>query len=515
MMQVRSIVFPKIYRDSMYLMKLSSEAMMGSGARQVSAMMATPRNKELLSRSGLATQKILAARADDLVVAIQALPEELDKAEDLVRSLLEQPVPEPEGAAATESPPTLEQAKKLISRSNLALISVPGDYARYEAAKALALNMNVLLYSDNISVRDEVKLKQLASSKGLILMGPGCGAAILENVPLGFGNRVRPGIIGVVASSGTGIQEISCLLDRCGLGISQALGTGARDMQDRVGGISTLTALDLLARDDATELIVVLGKRPGQKTRKLIADKLRQLKKPVILRYQGVEDYAIEQPVDLRIAANLTQIALLAVETIAPTLDTSEMFFPEAPAGLPPGRGYVRGVFSGGALCFEAMEIVRSRLPGDFFSNLKMDGVAALPDVERSRQHTFLDMGADFFTVGRPHPIVSPAIKMERLLEELLDPEVAVILTDIILGFGVAPNQATLLVRTLDKAARLTSGRSRSIRVVTTVCGTEQDIPSRSSQIAILRQAGIIVLGNNVEAAEYAARLTGRREQDA
>lgn len=508
MMQVRSIVFPKIYRDSMYLMKLSSEAMAESGARQVSAMMATPRNKELLSRSGLLTETILAANADDLVVAIEASPEIVSKAEQSVRSLLDQPVPEPEGLGGS-GPPTLEQAKKSALHSNLALISVPGDYARYEAAKALALDMNVLLYSDNISLQDEIKLKKLAASKGLILMGPGCGTAILEHVPLGFGNLVRPGITGIVSSSGTGIQEVSCLLDRCGLGISQALGTGARDMLDEVGGISTLTALDILARDRATELIILIAKRPGEKTRKLIAEKLKQIEKPVLLRYQGVGDSEIEASAGVRSAPNLTQLALMAVEQIAPTLDTSELFFPEGPASISVEPGYIRGIFSGGALCFEALEIAREQVAGDFFSNLEMDGVQALENLEVSRKHTFLDMGTDFFTVGRPHPIVSPSIKMDRILDELLNPDVAVVLTDIVLGFGVATDQAPLLVQTLDKAARMTSGRSRKTQVVVTVCGTERDDPGRSSQIKVLRQAGIIVLGNNVAAANYAADLIG------
>jgi FdrA protein len=507
---LRSIILPGTYRDSVFLMKISSQTAQFSGAKQVSAMMATRRNKELFARSGLLTPEIEDARPDDLAVAIEADPERVDKALAMVRDLLTNATPLPEEAEGLANVPlSLEDALLARPESNLAVISVAGDYARFEAARALEAGLDVMLYSDNISIEDELALKRLAVSKNLLLMGPECGTAIVGGVPLAFANNLRSGDIGIVGASGTGIQEVTCLLDRCGLGISNAYGTGGRDLMDEIGGLSTLTALTRLAGDPRTRIVLVIGKTPGDTTRKKLLDAYAALGKPVFVRYIGTVDYSAEESIGVRCAPNLTELARIAALELAPVLDVSEIDLP-APPALPDRTGdspsFLRGIFSGGTYCRETLEIAAPLLKGRFHTNTDFKSTVLISGTIPSREHTLLDMGGSEFTIGHPHPLVSPEAKMERIVTELCDPTTAVLLTDVVLGYGVAGNQAGLLIQALDRAAALTSGRSRVIPVVTSVCGTENDSPSRSSQVAALQDAGVVVLGNNAAAALYAAR---------
>lgn len=496
------------YRDSVFLMQLSREAARRSGAERVFAVMASPRNKELFARSGLLTPEIEAAGPDDLAVAIEARAELRDKAAATVRAMLDKPHPAHEGAARDTAPRSLEEACERRPGSDLALISVAGEYARYEAAKALAAGLDVMLYSGNISLEAELALKRLAFLKNLLLMGPDCGTAIINRVPLGIANSVRHGAVGIVASSGTGIQETACLLDRVGLGVSNAYGTGGRDFLDEIGGISAQTAITRLVRDERTRIILVIGKTPGLATREKLADMCAALAKPVIMYYLGVSDTDIERAKGIECASSLTDLALRAAKRLAPVLDTSDLHLParELPE-KPLPKGFLRGIFSGGAFCREAAAIAGPLLEGEKYSNLPLPGFSRTMDAARGNGHVFLDLGLDEFTVGRPHPLLSPDVKLERLVVELCDPLVSVLLTDIVLGFGGSPNQAPLLVQALDRAALLSGGKSRDKKIVLSVCGTESDEPSRSSQISLLQEAGILVLGNNAQAAEYAAKL--------
>lgn len=507
---LRSIILPGTYRDSVFLMKISSHSAQSSGAKQVSAMMATRRNKELFARSGLLTPEIEDAGPDDLAVAVEADADRVDKAMAIVRDFLTSTPSMPEEIAGLANVPlSLEDALLARPESSLAVISVAGDYARFEAARALEAGLDVMLYSDNISIEDELALKRLAACKNLLLMGPECGTAIVGGVPLAFANNLRSGDIGIVGASGTGIQEVTCLLDRCGLGISTAYGTGGRDLMDEIGGLSTLTALERLADDPRTKIVLVIGKAPGESTRKKLLEAYATLGKPVFVRYVGAVDNSPEESLGVRCASNLTELARIAALEIAPVLDISEIDLP-APPALPyresDSSRFLRGIFSGGTYCREALEIAAPLLEGRFHTNTDFKSTVRISGTIPSREHTLLDMGGSEFTIGHPHPLVSPESKMERIVSELCDPTTAVLLTDVVLGYGVAKNQAGLLVQAVDRAAALTSGRSRTIPVVTSVCGTENDTPSRSSQVAELQDAGVIVLGNNAAAALFAAR---------
>lgn len=500
-----AILLKNTYRDSVFLMKLSSQAKSESGAKQVSAMMGTPRNKELFAASGLDTPEVLAANPDDLVIAVEAEEDRIHTALERVHALLEEAPASPKAAGGESRPATLADALRRDKSLNLALISTAGDYARYEAAKALTAGMDVMLYSDNVSLRDEVALKKAAVKKGLLVMGPDCGTALINGVPLAFANVAGKGPVGIVGASGTGLQEVICLLDRMGVGVSNAYGTGGRDLKDDVGGLTAFAALDRLAADPLTKIIAVIGKPPGKNTRAKLAERFKTLGKPVFVHYLGAEDYALEEAAGAVSAPDLTEIAEKIAVFVNPALDPRKLLGadPEPPA---PARGFVRGLFGGGTLCQESAEILGPLLSGAKYSNLKMEGFTGIHGAEKSKGHCFWDFGDDEFTVGRPHPMMAPDLKMERLVDELLDPETAVVLLDMVIGYGSHPDQASLFVKAVEEAAAKSNGASRGKVIIMSVCGTDKDNPGRADQVAVLREAGALVFGSNAHAARAAAR---------
>jgi FdrA protein len=503
---------PDTYRDSVFLMKLSGLAREESGALQVSAMMGTARNKDLFIQSGLSTPEVEAARPDDLIVSVQAEATEIDSALDVVKNLLEAaPSRKKSGNGTLASvPQTIDQALAADKDLNLALISVAGDYARYEAAQALRAGLDVMLYSDNISTADELALKTLAVRKKRLVMGPDCGTAIINGVPLAFANTIRRGSIGLIAASGTGLQEVACLLDRFGVGLSQAYGTGGRDMKDAIGGITTLTALDRLLEDPNTQFIGILGKPPGEKTRQKLLERIKGIQKPVAVHFVGTTDYSPEDAAGIGHGGDLTAFALLLARQVDSSVNAENVLgsLPAIPQGK---KGFLRGLFSGGTLCQEAAELAAPVLQKNLYSNLSVAGYASLSASEPSRGNAFWDFGDDAFTVGRPHPMMAPELRMERLVRELLDPEVSVVLLDIVIGYGAATDQAELVVEALRKADRQSHGKSREKVVVASVCGTEGDVPSRSMQARILFEDGVIVPGSNAQAVLWAAHTAAEK----
>ncbi len=504
-----SVVRANTYRDSIFLMKLSVLAAKESGAETISAMMATDRNKELFSTSGLLTPEIAAAKPNDLAIAIKAEGEAAERAVAAVLRLLDEaPVQSGAGAGAAVRPKSIRQAVQAAPAGevpNLALISVAGDYARLEAATALAAGMDVMLYSDNISIRDELALKKMARARKLLVMGPDCGTALVGGVPLAFANRVAKGPVGVIGASGTGLQEVLCLLDRMGVGITQAYGTGGRDLKDEIGGLCAFTALERLVDDPETKALVVLGKPPGEKTRANLLARLRQAGKPVFVHYIGASDYAAEREAGLTPAADLTELAVLAARHFRPEakLDGADDQ-PKFPAGSQPG--YLCGVFGGGTLCQEAAEIAGRNLPGPKASNLKVAGFQTVHGNDSFAGHVFWDLGEDEFTVGRPHPMMAPDLKMERVVAALTNPAVAVVLMDMVIGYGAHGDQAALALAALARAAGISKGASRRKIVVASVCGTDADRPSRRDEVEKLRAAGVTVLASNALASAWAAR---------
>ncbi|MFZ5943060.1 MAG: acyl-CoA synthetase FdrA [Bacillota bacterium] len=518
---IKSLIIKNTYRDSVFLMKISSQASQLEGVEVASAMMATERNKDLFKVAGLYTEELEKANPDDLAIAVSGANEEiLVSAIVEINKMLTASVKNKADDNSKEIT-RLEHALLENNGLNLVLISVAGDYAKYEAAKALAKGLNVMLYSDNISLEDELRLKKMAQSRGLMVMGPDCGTAILNGVPLAFANKVSLGNIGIVGASGTGIQEVSCLIDALGQGISQAIGTGGRDLKDAIGGITALTGLDYLLNDRQTKVIVLISKPPGEKVREKICSIINKSRKPFVVYYAGCEDYAPEKAAGAIVTSTLEETAIRAAALITSSkenIETAAAISDDNAYGLLLEKGrkqvvsgkYLRGIFGGGSLCYEAMNVLRDLLPQEeLYSNIPLQGINPLKDILSSQKHTFLDMGEDEFTVGKPHPMIDPTVKNKRLYREILDPETAVVIFDVVIGYGSHPDPAGEIVQVINNAKAEKSG-SLGVSLIASVCGTDNDIPSRKEQVAKLVEAGVIVMPSNAHAAKLAGGLINK-----
>ncbi|BDG60787.1 acyl-CoA synthetase FdrA [Caldinitratiruptor microaerophilus] len=497
-MPVQTVVKPNTYHDSVALMSISQKLMELPGVREAVVAMATEMNKEILEQVGLLTDSARAARETDLVIAVDAETDEaLAAALEQAEVLLRKGSGGGDRGSGGALPRTLTAALSQAPGANLAFISVPGAYAGREARKALEHGLHVMLYSDNVPLETEVALKRLAHEKGLLLMGPDCGTAIVGGVGLGFANAVRRGPIGIVAASGTGSQELSVLIDRLGSGISHLLGTGGRDLTAEVGGLMMRDGLRLLAEDPETAVIVVLSKPPAPAVAQRLAADIGAISKPVVTCFLGGEGA-------LSIDEAAVQAVSLATGRPVAELEAQIGYGGPLPA-LPvrPGRRYVRGLFSGGSLCDQALAVLEARV-GPVLCNVH-PVAERRGGVDRSRGHTLLDLGDDTFTVGRAHPMIDPTVRRQRLRAEAADPETAVILLDIVAGHGAHPDPAGALA---DEIAAAVAG---GVAVVASVTATEADPQRRSEQEERLRAAGAVVLPTaRLAALTVAASLEGR-----
>ena len=483
---IRNEVRNGFYLDSVALMRISRAIAALPGIEEAGLMIGTPANKEILREAGLLADAGMQAGPGDLVICLRAIDAAAtDAAIAEARRLLDQPRRSAAGGAAWR-PRTLRGAVQQMPDANLALISVPGDFAAAEARKALHRGLNVMIFSDNVPLEQEIALKREARDLGLIVMGPDCGTAIIAGVPLAFANVVPQGDIGIIGASGTGIQEVSCLIANAGAGISHALGTGGRDLSAEVGGIATLTAVDLLDRDAATRHVVVISKPPAPQIAKLILDRVGRSPKSFTVCLIGSADYG-SMPANAKLTGTLTE----AVESV---LGRKLEAYP-GPLPKRDGGKLIRGLFCGGTLCAEA-QLVLQRSGQTVVSNAPIPGVAALGAMRDA--HAMIDLGDDHFTRGRPHPMIEPATRDAPLAEALADKAVGAVLVDVILGWGAHTDPAGELVRAL--GARPPNGPA----IVASVTGTEADPQVRSAQVRKLAEAGVVVAPSNAAAAGLA-----------
>jgi FdrA protein len=514
-MTTRHRIVANLYKDSVALMAISSKLLAIDGLEGASVVMATPTNLDNLVGAGLGGD--LDTRPSDLVVAVAGTDAACDAALALADELLAAQ-PAGEGGSVAEQPPaSLQMAATRDPATNFALVSVPGSYAAAEAMKALRLGMSVMVFSDNVPQEQELAIKRLAAARGLMVMGPDCGTAIVNGLPLGFANVVRRGPIGVVGASGTGLQEVTSRIHNLGSGVSQALGTGGHDLSEAIGGISMLTGLRALERDPATQVIVLLSKPPAAAVAQRVLDAARQSKTPVVVNFLGADPAAFSDAV-VHGAATLAEAADMAVALAAgrPAASARAMIdaaargrLDDAARRMAPGQRYVRGIFCGGTFCYEAQLILRAE-GIRAWSNTPVSGNPLLDDIRTSREHTLVDMGDDAFTQGRPHPMIDPTLRNERIERDAADAETAVLLVDIVLGYGSAADPASRLLEVLGQARGAARGAGRHLAVVAHVCGTDADPQNRKDTIAQLQAAGALVAASNAEAASWAAHIAQR-----
>jgi FdrA protein len=475
---------PGTYVDSVTLMQVSRRVAGLEGVGSALVAMATELNLDLAAGMGF---DVPPASAHDLVVAVDVASEDvLQNAHAEVDAALSEAASPAPGGFGSAPPPVTVRSAAARSGANVALVSTPGRYAFADAVDAVDAGLLTMVFSDNVPLAQEVALKEYADRAGVLVMGPDCGTAVVGGVGLGFANVVRPGPVGVVAASGTGAQHLMCLLDGAGIGISHCLGVGGRDLSVEVAARSTLRALDLLAADDATELVVVVSKPPAPAVAEVVRAHAATLGKPVLLGLLGAG------------LPDLTQTASSVVEAAGGTWAAPEHWTGAVPAGRP--GGFLRGLFVGGTLCDEAM-VVASATLGRIGSNIPLDPTWALGDDLGSRDHTMVDFGDDRLTEGRPHPMIDGSLRVERLSAEMDDPTCGVLLLDVVLGLGAAEDPAGELAPALRRA------ESAGVPVVVSVTGTRDDPQGLVAQATTLRNAGAWVFLSNATAARTAVGL--------
>ena len=450
------------YLDSVALMRVSRKLEALAGVKSAAVMIGSPSNRDLLRGAGLLAKDGEAATPNDLIIAILAHDER--SGADAMRQA-DTLLSETQVVASTASLPRargLGGGLGLMPQANLALISVPGEFAAHEARRALERGLHVLLFSDNVPLEDEAALKRLAGERGLLMMGPDCGTAIIAGTPLAFANVLPRGDLGIVSASGTGLQEVAALIARMGGGISHGIGVGGRDLDARIGALGTLAAIEALAADPETAKIVLISKPPAPEVALRVLERIKGTSKPCVVCFLGME--RDQSPM---FAGTLTEAAeRIMGKRLAP--------FPVKEIRKVKGAR-VEGLYCGGTLCAEAELIFRHKgLSGHGF---------------------FVDLGDDEYTRGRPHPMIEPEIRNDHVARAMANPEVGLVLVDVVLGFGAHENPAGVLLKAI-------KGQKP---VLASVTGTEQDPQVWSRQVALLREAGVVVAASNAHAAELAA----------
>jgi FdrA protein len=522
------------YHDSVLLMRVSQALHGLTGVEDAVVAMGTPQNRDLLAAQGYGGPALAAATPNDLLIAVRGAADAPPAVEaELERLLKAQP---DAGAGEEARPASLAAAVASHPGANLVLISVPGEHAAREARRALALGRHVMLFSDNVTLADEVALKREAAERGLLLMGPDCGTAILGGRPLAFANAVRRGPIGIVGAAGTGIQEVSSLIHRLGGGVSQAIGTGGRDLSAEVGGLMMRLGIEALAADPQTTVLVVVSKPPAPEVAERVVAALAATPKPCVVHFVGRPAPGAGAPArpedeasGIVFADSLADAAELACRlsglAFAPPPATADASCVAAAAALLPPGAALKALFCGGTTGQEALALL-TRAGLEVRSNLhkkgalRVDGVepgatAGSPPGARGTQvaggvpgHVLLDLGDDVFTRGRPHPMIEPVLRNERLAVEIADPAAALLLFDCVIGYGSHPDPAGVLAEGVDQARRRASGRE--LAAIASVTGTDGDPQGYEAQVRRLADAGVTVETDNRRAALFAAAVLGR-----
>ncbi len=469
-----------LYADSVTLLQVSHQLGQAAGVQAALVGMATELNLELLA--GMGFEPPGSESANELFIAVRAADEAaVEGATALAERLLSAPRRSAGGTGNEQPPRTVGSAAVASGPGALALISVPGQHAFTEAMDALEAGCDVLVFSDNVSVADEIRLKDAAAARGLLVMGPDCGTAVVGGLGLGFSHTLDRGPVGLVAASGTGAQQVLCLLDAAGVGISAALGVGGRDLSEAVAGRSTLAALAVLDADPGTELILVVSKPPAGPVADLVRQFAAGLNTPVRFALLGAG-----QP-------DLTQ----ATEAALADLGVAVPSWPSWVVAAEPRRGALRGLFCGGTLCDEAMLIASAEL-GEVRSNIALRPDWALDASLRASGHLMIDFGDDALTQGRAHPMIDPSLRNRHLAELLADPDTAVVLLDVLLGHGSHPDPVAELLPVL---------AGTRVPVVVSLIGASRDPQQPDASARRLHAAGVSVFTSNAAATRHAVSL--------
>lgn len=505
---LKTVVKKGSYQDSVVLMLLTNEISTIEGVKKVSIMMATPANKDIFKQSGLDTEELMNASANDMVVVADIDDDSLlDTIMEQVEVFLKKQSSASEGKKGAESVKSWDKALAKMPEANLAVISIPGAYAALEADRALDEGLNVFMFSDNVTIEDEKALKEKAHEKGLAVMGPDCGTGIIQSVPVAFTNNVAPGSIGIIGASGTGIQELTTIIDRLGEGVTNAIGIGGRDLNAKIGGITMMDMIDAMEDDDAVKVLVIVSKPPAKEVRDMISDRLSDFSKPVVTLFVGEKPEYHEE--NFYHAYTLDEAARLAVSLVrGKDVPEAEIDIDASTFYKAEDKKTIKAYYSGGTLANEAAMLIKDAMncevpPEDIEGYmLQLDG------------NVVVDLGDDAYTQGKPHPMIDPAKRIECMQEAVDDESTGVVLLDIMLGYGSHADMAGSLIPTIKELKDKADAAGRKVFFIATVCGTRRDYQGYDDAVNKLKEAGVIVCENNKLACRTAIRAIGRDFQE-
>ncbi|TCP96210.1 succinyl-CoA synthetase alpha subunit [Cricetibacter osteomyelitidis] len=501
---LKTVVKKGSYHDSVVLMLLTNAISTIEGVNKVSIMMATPANKDIFKQSGLDTPELMEAGANDMVVVADVEQDSvLDVIMQKTEAFLLQKAKASSIKSGDESVKSWNKALDKLPQANLALISIPGAYAALEADRALDEGLHVFMFSDNVTVEDEKRLKQKAHSKGLLVMGPDCGTGIIKGVPLAFTNSVTPGSIGIIGASGTGIQELTTIIDRLGEGVENAIGTGGRDLYEDIGGITMLDTIEAMEQNDNVKVLIVISKPPAKAVREKISARLSRFSKPVITLFLGEKPEYHEE--NFYHAYTLDEAARLAVSLVRGKQPENQPHFAVNNADFYPqsANKTLKAYYSGGTLAGEAAMLLKDGL------HITASGAKADGFMFKQDGHIVIDLGDDVYTQGKPHPMIDPAKRIECMREAVDDPSTGVILFDVVLGYGSHEDMAGALIPTINALKQKAQQADRKVFFVATVCGTRNDYQGYDAAVQKLKEAGVIVCETNKIAVRTAMQAIG------
>lgn len=499
---LHTVIQKSNYQDSINLMLLTNSINAIEGIEQGQVMMASDANKDILKSAGLYTDEVEAAGANDMAIVVDAEDEGVMEAVLAEVDRFLNDLSGKKEAGGVTSVNNWNDALESMPDANLALFSIPGTYAADEIEKALDSGLHVFSFSDNVSLEDEVRLKEKAHEKGLLLMGPDCGTGIISSVPLAFTNVTNPGNIGIVAASGTGIQEATTMIDRLGGGVVHAIGTGGRDLNEKVQATTMIDSIVALEQHDPTDVILVISKPPAKEVRDNVMKLLQSISKPVVAIFLG------EKPEghvgNVALAYTLEEAARIAVDIangdeVKANYNEPIEFQVDQP--LPEGKT-VKGLYSGGTLASEAATLISDALG---LANVKGEEGYIL----NTNGFQVMDLGDDIYTQGKPHPMIDPDVRVNKLEEVLEDETTGIILLDVVLGYGSHADMAGALAPSIKDAVSKAKEANRELYVIGSVVGTDNDPQNYAQAVQTLEDAGVIVESSNARAIRLALKLMG------
>lgn len=499
---LKTIIKKGNYHDSVVLMLLTNKISTMEGVSKVSIMMATPSNKDIYKESGMATPELLEAESNDMAIVVETQGDIIDEVLKEVDEFFKSQSAKSNKKGESDTVNSWDKALEKLPDANLAVISIPGIYAASEADRALDENLNVFMFSDNVTLEDEKRLKEKAHKKGLLVMGPDCGTGIIKGVPIAFTNNVTPGKIGIVGASGTGIQELTTIIDRLGEGVTNAIGTGGRDLSEHIGAITMMDSINAMEEDKDTEVVIVISKPPAEKVRNQVVERLRHFKKPVVTLFLGEKPEVHEE--NFYHAYTLDEAARIAVHLLRNEKVQGDKFKVNVDKSFCAKENKtIKGYYSGGTLAAEAAMMIRDIL--DLSVPLgKQEGYML-----NTSGHIVVDLGDDKYTQGKPHPMIDPTKRVECMKEAAEDESTGVILFDIVLGYGSHEDMAGSLLPAIKELQEKAKEENRDLHFVTTICGTRKDYQNYDKQKKIMEDAGVIVCESNKQAVETSLAFIG------